>query len=58
MKNNENNNEKTMKIMKHVDKNNEQKPWTIMKNMKAQWKIIKTRKTTMKNDENEWQRDE
>jgi hypothetical protein len=53
MKNNENNNEKTMKIMKHVDKNNEQKPWTIMKNMKAQWKIIKTRKTTMKNDENE-----
>jgi len=26
MKNNENNNEKTMKIMKHVDKNNEQKP--------------------------------
>ena len=53
MKNNENNNVTIMKIMKNVDKNNKQKPWTIMKNMKTQWKKIKARKTTMKNDKNE-----
>jgi hypothetical protein len=44
MKNNENNNETIMKIMKNVDKNNKQKPWTIMKTWKHNEK--------MKNKEN------
>jgi hypothetical protein len=34
--------------MKNVDKNNKQKPWTIMKNMKTQWKNEKQGKQQWK----------
>jgi hypothetical protein len=45
MKNNENNNEKTMKKMKNVDlkKKKTRKQWTIMKDMKKQWTIMQNK---------------
>ena len=51
MKNNEHNNEKTLKINEKCRKNNEQKQWAIMKNMKKQCKIMNINKIIMKNNE-------